>query len=78
MTLCVCPLSNSHTHTHTEREGAEDTDRGSYDLVWSRLDSPLSAGDQDDSLSFPVIIHIQECASVWPTQYTCTTDSSVL
>ena len=36
---------------------------------------------QDDSLSwkiFPVIIHIQEGVSVWPTQYTHTTDSSVL
>ena len=56
---CVC-LSLSHTHTltltptHTQREGADD-------LVWSRLASPLlpvlperglSAGDQDDSLSW--------------------------
>ena len=57
VTVCVCvSLSQTHTltPTHTQREGADD-------LVWSRLDSPLlpplperglSAGDQDDSLSW--------------------------
>ena len=52
--LCDCVCSLRLTHSHTECEGADD-------LVWSRLDSPLlppiperglSAGDQDDSLSW--------------------------
>ena len=58
--MCVClSLILTHSHPHTRREGADD-------LVWSKLDSPLlpplperglperglSAGDQDDSLSW--------------------------
>ena len=79
VTVCVC-LSLSHTHTltptHIEHEGADG-------LVWSRLDSPLlpplperglSAGDQDDSLSwkrFPEDTYFIT-STVYTVHYVCT------